>query len=174
MNINRTTLNNLVQYAKFFSIGIILAAALYVTSPSWLPYIQRDPYIGSDKAAVAGAEAYFTINAEAGFETWLKRVCDVSTQAGCDLTRTIAETNGMWQQVESQKTNRKVKAQALAMVDTAKGGTTAAVWKVKLSEISGDKTTEIFVAVAKEDETWKFERFLMKQETERYTGQESK
>lgn len=174
MQINRTTLNKIVRYAKYFSIGIILAAALYITSPFWLPYVQRDPYIGSDKAAVAGAEAYFTVNAATGFDAWLQHVCEVSTKAGCDLTRTMAETNGMWKQAESQKTIRKVKAQALAMVDTAKDGMLAAVWKVKLFEVSGDKSTELYVAVAKEDGAWKFERFLMKQEAERYTKQGTK
>ncbi len=169
MEIKRTTLDKIVNYAKFLAIGLIFAAVLYGTSSFWLPLIQHDPYIGSDKAAVAGAEAYFSVDIEKGYDSWLKGVCEVSTKAGCDLTKTLAESSGMWKQVESQKTNRQVKAQAVAMVDTAKDGTAAAVWKIKVMEASGDKQSEVFVAVAKEGDTWKFDRLLLKQEAQRYT-----
>ncbi len=172
MEIKRTTLGKIINYAKFLAIGLIVAGVLYGTSSFWLPLIQHDPYLGSDKAAVIGAEAYFSVNAEKGYETWLKAVCDVSTKAGCDLTKTLAETSGMWKQVEAQKTNRQVKAQAVAMVDTAKDGTNAAVWKIKVMEASGEKQSELFVAVAKEGDTWKFDRLLLKQEAERYMQNE--
>ncbi len=172
MEIKRTTLDKIVNYAKFLAVGLIIAGVLYGTSSFWLPLIQHHPYLGSDKAAVIGAEAYFSVNSEQGYETWLKGVCNVSTKAGCDLTKTLAESSGMWKQVEAQKTNRQVKAQAVAMVDTAIDGTTAAVWKIKVLEASGDKQSELFVAVAKEGDTWKFDRLLLKQETERYTQNE--
>lgn len=174
MEIKRSTLDRMVGYAKFFSMGIIIAAAFYITNPFWLPFVRQDPYIGSDKAAVTGAEAFFSVDAATGYEAWLKSVCDVSTKAGCDLTKALVETSGMWKQVEAQNTKRQVKAQALEMVDTAKDGTVAAVWKVQLKEASGDKTSEIFVAVAKEDDQWKFERYLLKQEAERYTNKGDK
>ena len=169
MEIKRTTLDKIINYTKFLAIGLIIAGALIVTSSFWLPLIQHDPYLGSDKAAVTGAEAYFSVNVEKGYEAWLKGVCDVSTKAGCDLTKTLAESSGMWKQVEAQKTTRQVKAQAVAIVDKAKDSTTAAVWKIKVMENFTDKQSELFVAVAKEGDTWKFDRLLLKQEAERYT-----
>ncbi len=172
MEIKRTTLGKIVNYVKFLAIGLIIAGVLYGTSSFWLPLIRHDPFFDSDKAAVAGAEVYFSVNAEKGYETWLKAVCDVSTKEGCELTKTMAETTGIWKQVEAQKTNRQVKAQAVAMVDTAKDGTTAAVWKINVMEASGDKQSEVFAAVAKEGDIWKFQRFLLKQEAQRYTQTE--
>lgn len=166
---------------------VVGAWAAYATRDSWLPLI--NPNLAGNafdrlppddrqaaEAAVNGAQAFFSFNSQTGKETWLAKLCEISTQTGCSLYKLGADK--LWQSFGDQPFSIQAQAQAIKKVNEGKasGRKDAAtqVWKVQMQlnqPLPGsDKTSDTaFVLVVVDQGVWKFERFLTPAEAERFT-----
>lgn len=114
--------------------------------------------------AVAAMENVFRIDYQEGQDAWLQRVCAISTPSGCTLLASSADL--LWQRYRQEKT--LVTASARPVEKTADTGQEQ-VWHVAISlsaPLPGSNKTEdsAYIALAKGDEGWKFDRFLMQPE----------
>jgi len=118
----------------------------------------------ASSAAVSAVEKIFLVDYREGKETWLSRICEVSTPAGCQLFSIGAES--MWQKYVDSKTI--VTAQVQAVEKAADIGTEQ-VWELAItlsSPLPGSNKTQdtAYVSLVKADTGWKFDRFLMEAE----------
>ena len=115
-------------------------------------------------AAVSGVERVFQINFQENKETWLKRICEVSTITGCELLS--AGADAMWEKYTDAKS--EVSAAAKATQKVADNGTEQ-VWQMNItlsSPLPGSNKTQdtAYVVLMRTDSGWKFDRFLMGEE----------
>lgn len=132
-------------------------------------------------AALAGAQAFYSVDYQDGQDVWAARLCSVSTQPACDIYQnTIAPF--LWPEFETAQTVVTAKAgdPTLLAEETAATRQDAPmqVWRVAL-ELSapwpqGDGQTSFpaHVLVVREEAGWKFERFLLEDELVKYPGGE--
>jgi len=130
---------------------------------------QGDPQMNVEdrlafSAAVSAVEKIFQVDYREGKETWLSRICEVSTPAGCQLFSIGAES--MWQKYIDSKTI--VSAQVQAVGKAADNGQEQ-VWELAItlsSPLPGSNKTQdtAYVSLVKADNGWKFDRFLMEAE----------
>ena len=118
----------------------------------------------ASSAAVSAIEKVFQVDYREGKETWLGRICEVSTPAGCQLFSTGAES--MWQKYVDSKTI--VSAQVQEAVKAADNGQEQ-VWELAVSISSPlPGSTKIqdtaYIVLQKTDRGWMFDRFLMEPE----------
>ena len=136
-------------------------------------------------AAVAGVEATFTLDYEEPIEDWLARLCEVSTEEGCQVAETFL-MDSMASILETKQGKTACTAEYAKKVDfgvqTEGVGDDEKVvyewevWKVNLTlsnpwdDSDGEDT--VFVQVNNEEGEWKFARILFEQETEKYIEEE--
>jgi len=130
-----------------------------------------------DPAALAaenGIKAVFTLGFSGGQEAWLAQICSVSTTGGCLAYR---NTFGpvMWASAAQRQTDiRCLAASAGEKVDEylSASGMPLQVWAVNaVLTVGGDEESQtVYAVVGLEEGNWKFERFLLPQEAESYTG----
>jgi hypothetical protein len=179
VELKRSTLLKVREITVPVLVVAIVAMVAFLTRGTWMPFLAnitgQNLFAGSEKAAIAGVEAFGTINYQSTYENWKSALCAVSTKDGCDLLITIADTSKFWDKAIEQKTVRTTKASPVAMIDSNKSEMRAA-WKVKVdvTEASGVKTNEVYVVVVKDGGQWKFERFMLGPEIEKYTQKETK
>ncbi len=179
MNINRSTLLKFRDVLVPLAIVAVVIVVALMTRSTWMPLLAnvtgQNPFAGSEKAAIAGVEAFGTINYQDSYENWKTKLCAVSTKEGCDFIIKLSDISKMWDKAVEAKTVRTTKAKSVAMIDTNKDEMRAG-WKLNVTvvEASGEKTNEVYVVVAKEDDQWKFERFMLGPEIEKYTQREAK
>jgi len=136
-------------------------------------------------AAVAGVEATFTLDYEEPIEDWLARLCEVSTEEGCQVAETFL-MDSMASILNTKEAKTTCTAEYVEKVDA--GTETDGVgndekviyeweiWKVNLAlsnpweGADGDDT--VFVQVNNEESEWKFARILFEQEAEKYISDE--
>ena len=135
--------------------------------------------------AVAGVEATFTLDYEEPIEDWLARLCEVSTEEGCQVAETFlmdsmasilntkeAKTTCTAEYVE--KVDEDIQTDGVG--DDEKAVYEWEIWKVNLAlsnpweGADGDDT--VFVQVNNEESEWKFARILFEQEAEKYIKEE--
>ena len=136
-------------------------------------------------AAVAGVEAAFTLDYEEPIEDWLVRLCEVSTEEGCQVSETfLMDSMALILETKRPKTTcsaeytEKVEAgiQTDGVGDDEKVIYEWEVWKVNLTlsnpweGAEGEDT--VFVQVNNEEGEWKFARILFEQEAEKYIKEE--
>jgi len=114
--------------------------------------------------SVSAVEKIFQVNYLEGKDAWLNRICEVSTLAGCQMFS--AGADNMWQKYVNAKTVVTTKAQATEKV--ADNGSEQ-VWRMTItlsSPLPGSNKTQdtAYVALAKTESGWKFDRFLMEGE----------
>lgn len=132
-------------------------------------------------AALAGAQAFYSVDYHDGQDVWAARLCSLSTQPACEFYQnTVAPF--LWREFENAQTVVSAKAgdATLLAEETAATRRDAPmqVWRVAL-ELSvpwpqGDGQTSFpaHVLVVREDAGWKFERFLLEDELVKYAGGE--
>jgi len=130
---------------------------------------QGDPQMNvedrlASSAAVSAVEKIFQVDYREGKETWLSRICDVSTPAGCQLFSIGAES--MWQKYLDSKTIVSAQVQ---VVEKAADNGSEQVWELAItlsSPLPGSNKTQdtTYVSLGKADTGWKFDRFLMEAE----------
>lgn len=159
---------------------IILVAVGAFTVPALLQKpVASETGIPPDPAARAaenGVKAVFTLGFSGGQEAWLAQVCSVSTTGGCLAYR---NTFGpvMWASAAQRQADiRCLAAAAGEKVDEyqSASGMPLQVWAVNaVLAVGGDeKSQTVYAVVGLEEGNWKFERFLLPQEAESYTGDE--
>ena len=124
-------------------------------------------------AALAGAQAFFTLDYRKGKQAWLDQLCAVSTSTGCIIDQN-AIVPGLWPQLEAGKTITTVQVTAQAKVleqVNPLGNAPLQVWRLGI-QLSApwpmqEKPLTNFPGLAlveRENGTWKFERFLSEDE----------
>ena len=121
-----------------------------------------------DRIALAylfkSVEQVFQVNYQEGIEAWLERICEVSTPAGCELFSAGADR--MWEKYVDAKSVVTAASQAVEKV--ADNGSEQ-VWQMTItlsSPLPGSNKTQdtAYVVLAKTENGWKFDRFLMEAE----------
>jgi len=112
-------------------------------------------------AAVSAIEKVFQVDYREGKEAWLKRICEVSTPAGCQLFSSGADR--MWEKyVEAQSVVTAVVQATEKVADNR----IEQVWRISItlsSPLPGSNKTQdtAYVVLVETDSGWKFDRFLM-------------
>ena len=127
------------------------------------------------KAAVAGAQAFYSVDYQNGKQAWLDQLCAVSTSTGCTMDQNVF-VPALWPQLEAAKTSTTVEVSAQEKVlDQVNplGNVPTQVWKlgIQLSVPwpAQEQPLTSFPALAlvmRENGTWKFERFLTEDEAQ--------
>ena len=149
-------------------LGVITAAGILLIQ-NW-PFGKESDMDKSIDDSLASSAAVFTtqnvfqIDYREGHDAWLKRICEQSTPAGCDLIKMGAE--GMWEKYLDTKSVISATVQPISKL--ADNGSEQ-VWKLDItlsSPLPGSNKTKdsAYVAMAKSDGAWKFDRFLMQAE----------
>ena len=115
-------------------------------------------------AAVTAIEKVFQVNYQEGKEVWLKRICELSTPAGCELFSAGADR--IW---EKYVDARSVVTAATQAVEKVADNGSEQVWRMTItlsSPLPGSNKTRdtAYVVLAKTENGWKFDRFLMEAE----------
>jgi hypothetical protein len=124
-------------------------------------------------AAVAGAQAFYSVDFKKGKQAWLDRLCAVSTNTGCAMDQNVF-VPALWPQLEAGKTATTVQvavqAKVLEQVNPL-GNVPQQVWRlgIQLSApwpVQKQPITSFpaLALVVRENGTWKFERFLTEDE----------
>ena len=136
----------------------------------------EDPDAVSKAAALSGAQAFYTLDYQAGRQTWLDQLCAVSTQAGCAIDQNVI-VPALWGGLAQAKTvstvqvevQEKVLEQAAAFPANAP----QQVWRLHIQLSApwpGQKqpltSFPALALVIRENGTWKFERFLTEDEVQ--------
>ena len=139
----------------------------------------QDEQIGQDdsaaqKAATAGAQAFYTVDYQKGQQAWLDQLCSMSTQTGCIVYQNVIGPN-LWSNLEQAQTATTVKVTVQEKVDEqvaeTRGDAPMQVWRLQI-ELSNPwpiqkEPQTVFSALAlviQEEGEWKFERFLTDEE----------
>jgi hypothetical protein len=128
----------------------------------------------AQKAATAGAQAFYTVDYQKGQQAWLDQLCSVSTQTGCIVYQNVIGPN-LWSSLEQAQTATTVKVTVQEKVDEqvaeTRGDAPMQVWRLQI-ELSNPwpiqkEPQTVFSALAlviQEQGEWKFERFLTDEE----------
>lgn len=160
----------------------LLAAAVFAFAiPHFLNIQQKDgvPTPSSDSlasdAAIKGTTAFFTVDYQIGQDSWLRSLCEVSTESGCAFYHLGATK--LWERYER---NQTVVTPTVSVIEKAKtrtnqtGVKNSQVWKlaINLSAPLPGQTKlqdDAYALVVEENGVWKFDRFLMPEEIETLT-----
>jgi hypothetical protein len=115
-------------------------------------------------AVIAGVEAFFTVDYEDGKDAWLGRFCVTSTQSGCLFA--ASGSTSLWHRYTEMKTVTTAEVTPKTLVRRSEN---EQVWLVaiQLSQpLPGSEKTqdEAYALVVRENDVWKFDRFLLPQE----------
>lgn len=125
-------------------------------------------------AALAGAQAFYTVDYTAGQQKWLDQLCAVSTQAGCIVYQNVIVPN-LWSQIEAGKVvttvEVSVQEKVQEQVASTRNNSPMQVWRLNIQlsspwPVQQEPITEFpaLTLVIKENGVWKFERFLTEEE----------
>jgi hypothetical protein len=184
---------------RFIIIGLVLiglAAAVIWLAPQLLsgslaqadeavtPISSATDQAGADdtaarEAALTGAQAFYTVDYKAGQQQWLDRLCSVSTQAGCIVYQNVIVPN-LWSKLEEGMTvtTAEVSAQEKVQEQVANTRNDAPmhIWRLNIQlsspwPMQKEPITEFpaLALVIKENGSWKFERFLTKEELQAFS-----
>jgi hypothetical protein len=161
-------------------IGLLLFLGLALTTFSLGPKIAKLPLfagpaqvgMSAEVAARTGTEVFFSVNTKLGQEAWLRKVCEISTTNGCQLTTKVFAPM-MWPSIEQKglRLSCKVTSAVLGQDLSKKNTLPAQSWKLTATctnldtgETSNGNTT-VFVSETA-DAGWKFDRVAFDQEPE--------
>jgi hypothetical protein len=130
-------------------------------------------------AALAGAQAFYTVDYQKGQQDWLDQLCAVSTQTGCTVTQNVIAPY-LWSQLEPAKTTTTVQVSAQGKVQeqvaSTRDNAPLQIWQLQIQlsapwPVQKDPLTNFpaMALVVKENGSWKFERFLTEDEFKVYT-----
>jgi hypothetical protein len=147
-------------------LAVVTAVGILVIE-NWPLRTEQDstPSTGEDHlasaAAVSAIEKVFQVDYQEGKETWLKRICEVSTPAGCQLFSAGADRMG-----EKYVDAKSVVTAASQSAEKVADKGTEQVWRMTItlsSPLPGSNKTQdtAYVVLVKTDSGWKFDRFLM-------------
>ncbi|MBI4928244.1 MAG: hypothetical protein HY835_10795 [Anaerolineae bacterium] len=127
----------------------------------------------ASQAALAGAQAFFTLDYQAGQAAWAERLCAVSSAAGCSMHRDVI-LPALWSGLETGQTitTAEVSAEEKVAQQTGPlGNVPMQVWRLNISlsapwPVQNQPLTRFpaLALVVRENGEWKFERFLSEEE----------
>ena len=132
-------------------------------------------------AALAGAQAFYTLDYRQGQQAWLDELCRVSTQTGCVVYQNVIVPN-LWPALEEGQTitsvNASVEGKVSEQIASTRGDAPMQIWRLQI-ELSApwpvqQEPVTSFPAlslVIQEGGTWQFERFLTEEEVQVYAGE---
>ena len=161
-------------------IGLLLFLGLTLTGFSLGPKIAKLPIFAgpapigmtAEIAARTGTEVFFSVDAKLGQEAWLSKVCEISTENGCQLAKKVFAPM-MWPSIEekSLRMSCKVTSAVLGKDLTKENAPATQSWNLTSTctnldtgETSNGNTT-VFVSKTA-DAGWKLERIAFDQEPE--------
>ncbi len=124
-------------------------------------------------AAVAGAQAFYTVDYQKGQQAWLEQLCRASTSTGCAMDQNVF-VPAMWPQLEAAKITTSVQVsvqtKVVDQIDPI-GNVPEQVWKLGI-QLSAPwpmqkqplTSFSALALVVQENGVWKFERFLTEDE----------
>jgi hypothetical protein len=135
------------------------------------------------QAAVAGAQAFYSLDYRQGQDAWLEALCAVSTETGCDVYQNVV-VPALWSALEATETTTTVDVNPLGMVreDTVptRGDAPMKVWRLQIHlsapwVVQQEPLTDFpaLALVVQEDGVWKFERFLTDDELSAFAATEA-
>jgi hypothetical protein len=136
--------------------------------------------IGSGRSvALAGAKAFYSIDYQDGPDVWAARLCAVSTKPACELYQSIVAPF-LWLEFEEYHSLIVAETGKATLLSKETAGTRGdapmQVWQVTVNlsdpwpQGDGQTSFPAYVLVIKEESGWKFERFLLSEEIENYSG----
>ncbi len=156
-------------------LGLALAGfslASFAPQIAKLPLFAGPAQIGmtAEVAARTGTEVFFSVDAKAGKEAWITKVCGISTPNGCEMTRKVFAPM-LWPSVEKLGLRLSCKATSAVMSQeiTQENAPAAQAWKLT-STCTNLDTGETNIGIAKvfvsdtTDAGWKLERIGFDQE----------
>ena len=183
--------------ALFATVILVVLVAIGIRwIPGLLAEVQHDPVeqqviapmpqdqsnaddTGAQSAALAGARAFYSIDYQTGFQVWLDRLCDLSTETGCIVYQNVIGPN-LWLEYDRAKTitsaSVTVEEKIQEQLAATRGNTPMQVWRLQI-ELSAPLPQQkdpqtMFTALAlviKEHGMWKFERFLSEEEMQAFS-----
>lgn len=157
----------------------LMGGSLAQTGGAGVPSPIADEQEGAEdaaarEAALAGAKAFYTVDYAAGQQKWLDQLCSVSTQAGCIVYQNVIVPN-LWSQLDAGKVvttvEISVQEKVQEQIASTRNNSPMQVWRlnIRLSSpwpVQQEPITEFpaLALVIKENEAWKFERFLTEEE----------
>ena len=130
-------------------------------------------------AAVAGVEAFYSVDYQEGQDRWAARLCALSTEPACGFYQnTVAPF--LWSDFEVSKSVITAKAgETVILADEVAATREKApmqIWQVTVNlstpwpQGNGQASFPANVLVVREESGWKFERFLLEDELAKYIG----
>jgi hypothetical protein len=161
------------------AILALVGAILVILSISGRSLAQAVGFDNGRGAALAGVETFYSVDYHDSQDVWAARLCALSTEPACDFYQnTVAPF--LWPDFEASQSLVTTEASGAVMlaeeVASTRGDTPMQVWQVAVNLSSpwpqGDGQTSFpaYVLVVREENGWKFERFLLEDELAKYTG----
>ncbi|MFZ2095146.1 MAG: hypothetical protein WAV05_00785 [Anaerolineales bacterium] len=130
-------------------------------------------------AAVAGVEAFYSVDYHESLDKWAARLCALSTEPICGFYQ---NTVASFLQPDFEASQSVITAKAGETVlladeiDATRENAPMQIWQVGVSlsapwpQGDGQASFPAYVLVVKEESGWKFERFLLADELAKYIG----
>ncbi len=165
--VSRPTVIGLLLAAILFAVGVFVVPGLFERQAQMAEAkaVTEDP---AGWAAAQAVQTMLTIHYQEGYDAWVSKVCDVSSQAGCEVFKN-AYAPMLWANIEQTKLDSICTATPLKKVDEGAG---FQVWRVHgvLKGGLGDREQDTYVIVEQENGIWKFAMLPVKEMTEKYEG----
>ena len=132
-------------------------------------------------AAIAGVEAFYSVDYTESSDVWAARLCALSSEPACDFYQNTIMPYVWPEIVSTQTTVIAATDQVVKLADEVADTRDAEpmqVWRMNVSlsqpwpQGNGQTEFPAYVLVVREKNGWKFERFLLNDELVRYTGGE--
>lgn len=142
------------MYKKSFLVFTVFLVALVLQSCNVF-----SGYDSARKAIIAGTTAYLNLDYTKDPQTWLKKVCEVSTSKGCDNIKDAINRNE-WDNVLKYKVQTSFEAKEAEPYYRIRDGWE--IWKVTGNYNGFDET--VYVLVVHENSQWKFDHVVQEDE----------
>jgi hypothetical protein len=136
--------------------------------PSNFTAPSEDP---SAQAVIAGVQAFYTIDYTEPIETWIARVCTVTTSDGCEVIKALYAPT-VYTAAQANKVQTGCAATPVRMVEEGTDGKTR-VWLMDVTLTQPwpgvQSPMQLYAdTVLGEDGIWRMNHILLDQETERF------
>jgi hypothetical protein len=160
-------------------ILVIALAAIVILRSSKGSLAQAIGFDSGRSAALAGVEAFYSVDYHEGQDKWAARLCALSTEPACNFYQnTVAPF--LWPNFEAFQSVIIAKAGETVMladeVAATRENAPMQIWQVGVNlsapwpQGNGQASFPAYVLVVREESGWKFERFLLADELAKYIG----
>lgn len=153
-------------------VFLVLVASGFIFVPR-LSKVFEQKSIGmtAEVAARAGAEAFLSVDAKAGKDAWIDKVCSTSTPTGCKMIGKVYAPM-LWPSIEKKGLRFSCKASSASKLQTIEADPGAEIWELKtictnLNTGEMNQSATQVIVTETTDVGWKFERIQFDQETQK-------